>query len=317
MAPDVLSVLQQKVPPAEGAAPHFRGRDLPGFRLVPPECIGLCSQERVGRLVQGGRLPVVRLSGHVLPGESARRHQESMDPDAQGKGGLLPYSRFPGRRSLARQRRRRIGTRLGRTTPKCSRPSKASPKAGSSAAFWIFRWKRKPASSPTSTVLSAPPSPSSPAASAWTRTRSAGWWGNRAPETGPIATRARPMGRTMEHKPWHKWNPFLAQVCPLERRWKADGAGMPYSWRRCDFWWGTCAAKRSPARSSGAGPHPFSPPAPSSPNTCSANAGDLRHDTGRRHWEANRVLQCAWFAADVVRAGKNHYLRDWKPGGPP
>ena len=57
-------------------------------------------------------------------------------------------------------------------------------------------------------------------------------------------------------------SPPAAQVLPL------SGAGAPHSWRRWVFWWGTCTAKRSPTRSSGAGPHPFSSPAPKTIGTC-------------------------------------------------
>jgi len=41
-------------------------------------------------------------------------------------------------------------------------------------------------------------------------------------------------------------------------------AGDTWSWRRWDFWWGTCTANHVPAHSSGAGPHHLFP-------TCTGN----------------------------------------------
>ena len=65
---------------------------------------------------------------------------------------------------------------------------------------------------------------------------------------------------------------FLVQVGPIL------GAGIPHSWRRWVFWWGTCAAKRAPTHYSGAGPHPFSSPAPTYPYTCANIPLYLRQD---------------------------------------
>ena len=68
---------------------------------------------------------------------------------------------------------------------------------------------------------------------------------------------------------WTHWNEGrrpMAQVCPVL------GAGMPHSWRRWGFWWGTCAAKWAPTHYTGAGPHPFSSPAPKHPYTCGGPA---------------------------------------------
>ena len=70
------------------------------------------------------------------------------------------------------------------------------------------------------------------------------------------------------------------------------GAGEGSCWRRCGFSRGTCAAKRVSTRSIGAGPHPFSTPAPQIPHTCATRtARDLR-----------RVRPVNWMMAE------NHYL---------
>ena len=47
-----------------------------------------------------------------------------------------------------------------------------------------------------------------------------------------------------------------------------SGAGGPHSWRRWYFGGGTCAVNRGSVRCAGAGPHPFSSPAPKHPYTC-------------------------------------------------
>ena len=70
------------------------------------------------------------------------------------------------------------------------------------------------------------------------------------------------------------------------------GAGVPVFGRRWGFWWGTGAAgeRRSPIR--GAGPHPFSSPAPRMGTTCTKNRPYLRQHgcrktsakEVRRHW---------------------------------
>ena len=56
----------------------------------------------------------------------------------------------------------------------------------------------------------------------------------------------------------------------------ANGAGRFTFWRRCVIWDGTCAANRPYLLSIGAGPHPLSSPAPTSPHTCANNHGHLR-----------------------------------------
>ena len=53
-------------------------------------------------------------------------------------------------------------------------------------------------------------------------------------------------------------------------------AGPRLPWRRCVFGRGTCTANRPPTPSSGAGPHPFSTPAPNTPDTCTKNRHYLR-----------------------------------------
>ena len=58
------------------------------------------------------------------------------------------------------------------------------------------------------------------------------------------------------------------------------GAGGWYSWRRCDFEWGTCAAKRSSTLSSGAGGAAVPTPAPPGPYTCANNGLYLRQKIG-------------------------------------
>ena len=64
--------------------------------------------------------------------------------------------------------------------------------------------------------------------------------------------------------------PPLAQVGALR------GAGGGHVWRRCDFGWGTCAAKRGSVRCGGAGLAPVSTPAPNTIDTCASNTRDLR-----------------------------------------
>ena len=71
------------------------------------------------------------------------------------------------------------------------------------------------------------------------------------------------------HRPALRMSGWLL-TCP-----QANGAGRFTFWRRCDFWDGTCAAKRPCKRSSGAGPHPFSTPAPISPHTYANNQDHL------------------------------------------
>ena len=67
----------------------------------------------------------------------------------------------------------------------------------------------------------------------------------------------------------------VAQVLSVQDS-PGRGAGDTWSWRRWDFWWGTCTADRVPARSSGAGPTIFFPPAPATASTCSSNRPYLR-----------------------------------------
>ena len=54
------------------------------------------------------------------------------------------------------------------------------------------------------------------------------------------------------------------------------GAGPRPHWRWWVFGRGTCTAKRAPTHSDGAGPHPFSPPAPKPPSACAKNRYHLR-----------------------------------------
>ena len=56
----------------------------------------------------------------------------------------------------------------------------------------------------------------------------------------------------------------------------APRAGPRLPWRRCVFGRGTCTANRPLTPSSGAGPHPFSTPAPNTPDTCTKNRHYLR-----------------------------------------
>ena len=54
------------------------------------------------------------------------------------------------------------------------------------------------------------------------------------------------------------------------------GAGVGGYWRRCVFPLGTCSAKQASVRSNGAGPHPFSAPAPKDHETCTTQSLHLR-----------------------------------------
>ena len=63
----------------------------------------------------------------------------------------------------------------------------------------------------------------------------------------------------------------LQFIPPLARVSWFAGAGVECCWRECGFCLGTCAAKRASARSNGAGPTPFSTPAPTTTHTCDNN----------------------------------------------
>ena len=54
------------------------------------------------------------------------------------------------------------------------------------------------------------------------------------------------------------------------------GAGVGVYRRRCVFPLGTCSAKQASVRSNGAGPHPFSAPAPKDHETCTIQGCHLR-----------------------------------------
>jgi hypothetical protein len=69
---------------------------------------------------------------------------------------------------------------------------------------------------------------------------------------------------------WHKSSAILMQVPVLL------GAGIATYWRRCVFLLWTCAAKRAYTHSSGAGPQPFSTPAPADLGTCATDIIYLR-----------------------------------------
>ena len=59
----------------------------------------------------------------------------------------------------------------------------------------------------------------------------------------------------------------MEQVCGF------TSAGQHLFWRRWDFEGGTCAANRGSVHCAGAGPYPFSSPAPKRPYTCA----DIQH----------------------------------------
>ena len=94
------------------------------------------------------------------------------------------------------------------------------------------------------------------------------------PAPRAILVPSTPASKNHRHLHQHIPRP-TAQVCPIL------GAGMPYSWRRWGFWWGTCAAKRAPTHYSGAGPAPFSSPAPKTISTCARKPTHLHHVVGK------------------------------------
>lgn len=63
------------------------------------------------------------------------------------------------------------------------------------------------------------------------------------------------------------------------------GAGVGGYWRRCVFPLGTCSAKQASVRSNGAGPHPFSAPAPKDHETCTTQSLHLRQRGCLGIWE--------------------------------
>ena len=74
------------------------------------------------------------------------------------------------------------------------------------------------------------------------------------------------------------------------------GAGVGGYWRRCGFSLGTCSAKQASVRSNGAGPHPFSAPAPKDHETCTTQSLHLRQRgcfcviSSRRYGEGRYIL---------------------------
>ena len=76
------------------------------------------------------------------------------------------------------------------------------------------------------------------------------------------------------------------------------------------FWVGTCAAKWQYTHYSGAGPAPFSSPAPTSPNTCATNAKEnhyLRIDKDNKRYMATEE---AFFAGNPVAWGLYEALKN-------
>ena len=96
------------------------------------------------------------------------------------------------------------------------------------------------------------------------------------------------------HLFWRRYAPFLVQVCPFLAQVRPIlgagvpilgagvpilGAGTPHSWRRWGFGWGTCATAGHRTTIRGAGPHPFSSPAPKHPYTCAKTPLHLRQQS--------------------------------------
>ena len=78
------------------------------------------------------------------------------------------------------------------------------------------------------------------------------------------------MSKTKQQEEEPEWNRSAALPAQVNT---FSGAGGQHSWRRWDFEGGTCAANRGSVHCAGAGPYPFSSPAPKRPYTCA----DIQH----------------------------------------